>query len=455
MAAYDDAALPNDAQCEVATLLCPWALVRASAVAPDGITVVATHSGVGRWHRCDPGTAWAWRATWYIDFAGGSDEALGDVAAPLKTHAELVRRIGQHIGEGVSAITINFVGNYTGNLDWSGTQSTGNPSISYVGVRTVVYSGSVTAVTPYNPAASQAGHITDAAIPASWTASGLVGKAILLTSGAHSGYVGWIEKDLGGTLPKTANYHVPISSGGSTGEPAMGDTFDIITQTVITGYFLAFGRCNFYLYDLDIRGAGGWANCFSASNHSYVEAHDCLFELGTVSTVSVAIADIYGCRFADTVKSVTAYDPSTLYLDGCALECPAIAEARGQSSWNGGIQVANNTTSWNKAALTYVATGDITIVSGVWWGAFDFPAASVGISVERGHIASLIGLFWGVGNLGNYGLRCYPPSTIRYTALPSYGPNVLGDCLIGALLVQYASLPAVVPVQGCAIVSYP
>ena len=458
MGAYEDAFLPNATACEVATLLCSWELVRLSAVAPDGITVVATHSGAGRWHRRDNlGNTWTFRSTWTIDFAAGNDENFGDVVAPLKTHDELVRRIGCHLGEGAATITIDFVGDYTGNIDWAGSRTEGDVSLVYVGVRTTLYVGTVTANVVYNPATNTIGAITDAALGTTWTLAGYVGKAIVVDTGPFAGYVGWIEVD---TEPLTgahsAEYHIPVDvATWAIGDPVTGNGYEIVSFTKVTGFMRFAGRMSVTVSDINIVGAGGFANCFTAQGPCYVAMNTCLFESGMVYTGDTCVVDFVGCRLASTVGSLAAYGTSTIYLDCCALECPLVSESPVTPGFNGGIQIYTATTSWNKGALTRAGSGSIIVGSGTWWGAFYFPAGSVGLLVDRGQSASLIGLFWGVHNLGNYGISCVPPSTVRYDTLPTFGPNAIQSCLIAGLACAYADLPAVVPVKMTGIVKYP
>jgi hypothetical protein len=78
----------------VESLACFWHFNPNSVLAADGITVVAALGG-GRWERMVPTTApdWLGQVAWYIDPLLGNDENIGALATPLRTFAELDRRL--------------------------------------------------------------------------------------------------------------------------------------------------------------------------------------------------------------------------------------------------------------------------------------------------------------------------------------------------------------------------
>ena len=451
LGAYADAPLDDGTPAWVGTLLCDWVLDRASTAVPDGITVVACSSGLGNWHRGDPYNSWAFQTAWVIDQAAGDDENYGDAAAPLATHDELVRRIGTELGRGAPTIGIAFVGDYSGNLDWNGCSVSDNVTLVYQGERTILYSGSVTARVAYMASASVVGEVTDSALPVSWTASGLVGHAMVMTGGHDIGYVGWIEKDIGA---KTANYQQPTDAVSfDQGDVHVHDTFDIVDFTLIDGLIRTVGLMTVIAYDLHFRGSGGTSDVVVADAGSYLILNYCQMSGGICSAKGASTLDLVACRAASSVWYVTSQSGSTVYIDGCALECTLMGEGVASPSGTGGVVVSLNSTSWNKGAVSSAGEGNVRINATYWWGAFDFPAASVGIIVDLGQIASLVGLFWGVGNLGDYGLVANSTGTIRYQTLPTFGPNALADCNITGLVCPYADLPVVVPVKTAGIVA--
>jgi hypothetical protein len=451
LGAYDDTPLDDSTPAWVGTLLCDWLIDRASTAVPDGITVVACNSGVGNWHRGEPSRSWAYQTAWVIDQALGDDENYGGAAAPLATHDELVRRIGTELGRGAAVIGVAFVGNYAGNLDWNGCSAWDDVTLIYQGVRTILYSGSVTGAVPYDAPTGAVGTITDAAIPASWTASGLVGKAIVMTNGATAGYVGWIEKDLGA---KTANYQQPTDAVTlAQGDPVVPQTFDIVDLTIVAGFIRVGGPMTVIANDLHLQGGGGAVDVVVAEAGSSLTLNTCQISGGICSANGAGTLDLVACRADSTVVEVVSRSGSTVEIVGCALECKLLGEGVASPSGTGGIVISRNSTSWNKGATSSVGEGNVSILATYWWGAFDFPAASVGITVDLGQVANLVGRFWGSGNLGDYGLVAGATGTIRYQTLPTFGPNALAACNITGLLCAYADLPVVVPVKTAGIVA--
>jgi hypothetical protein len=205
--------------------------------------------------------------------------------------------------------------------------------------------------------------------------------------------------------------------------------------------------------DIYWHGGGGVGDpVIVARDGASVTLNYCSAEDGACYAKGPCSLDLVGCRMDHTVDEVTAYDGSTINVRGSALECRLIAESIATPSGNGGIRLTQNNTSWGNGALTFAGKGNITVVSPGWWGGFDFPGGSVGLIVDRGQCADLDGLFWGVANLGAFGLHCYTPSTIRYGTLPTFGPNSVSDCNVAGLHCDYADLPVVLPIEMTGIV---
>src|SRR5512138_2293567 len=92
LSATNDAQIPNGTGKFVATVRDMFYLDKTSVAAANGITVVATLSGTGRWIRSfTVDQAWVNQTNWYINATTGSDEATGALGAPIKTWAELNR----------------------------------------------------------------------------------------------------------------------------------------------------------------------------------------------------------------------------------------------------------------------------------------------------------------------------------------------------------------------------
>ena len=173
--------------------------------------------------------------TWYVDPITGSDANDGATAATaLATWAEYARRVGS--GPPTVAQTVNLLSDLSEDLIISCSYPLG---LTVQGKRTVIYSGTVSAATTWNTTTSPIvpGSITDAGLPADWIDSGpagssLVGKLFVMTSGANVGKWGYILKDLTG---KVARVPQLINAAFATGAPAVGNSFDVVDLTKISG----------------------------------------------------------------------------------------------------------------------------------------------------------------------------------------------------------------------------
>jgi hypothetical protein len=453
LVALDDTLFDDAVEVEVQSLLTPWMLVRASTEAIDGITVVATFTGVGRWHRKEtPHAYFSYQTSWTIEQALGNDENDGSGGAPLATWDEWIRRVGQWLGYGSTFYNVYFIGNYVGNVDLLCTRQNARTIVTLRGMRTVLYSGTVGAGSVvWNAVTSTVGTIVDAAIPVSWTASGLVGMLFEMTSGPLSGWIGAVCKDLGA---KTCSFQKPFDTGAYIqGDPAIGDSFDVYSVSTITGTMSIQGQLTVYLYDLGFVGplpASGWQDLLSCWEGANVIPVGCTFDNGQVVTVGNAYLDLTACYVYSTCDRIWARTGGTLILDGCAAECLLMSER------DASLQLYESCTTWNKAALHRAGTGNIVLQSGSDWGVFDLPALSLGLDVFNDQIAQLIGLFWGIGNLGDYGLVAHSSGKILIVpgALPKFGPNAVSDALVGDIAVTYAGLPVNDLTHQAAIVDF-
>ena len=453
LAALDNTLFDDAVEVEVASVLTPWMLVRASTVAADGITCIVPFDGVGRWHRKEtPHAYFSYQTSWTIDQAVGDDENAGTGASPLQTWDEWIRRVGQWLGYGSTFYNIYFAGNYVGNTDLISTRENVRTTITLYGQRTILYSGTVGVFSvAWNPAGGVVGTIFDGGIPVSWTASGLVRQLFEMTSGPLSGYIGAVCKDVGG---QTCNYQKPLEYWSyAQGDPAIGDTFDVYSVSTITGSMRIVGQLTVWMFDLGFIGplpASGWQDLLVCWEGANVIPVGCTFDNGQVVTVGNAYLDLMACYVYSTCDRVWARTGGTLILDGCAVECRLMSER------DASLQLYESCTSWNKTAMWAAASGNIALQVGADWGAFDFPAGSRGLDVLNDQIAQLSGLFWGINNLGNYGLVAHSSGKILIDPafLPTFGPNAIADALIGSIASTYAGLPVNDTTHQAAIVDY-
>ena len=419
----------------VKTVMGTWILDKTSVAATDGITVVPATGG-GRWFRMDSvAEIWLIQPTWHIDPTIGNDENFGTTAlAPLATHAELMRRINGNV-VAPSTVTVYLDSAITEVIeaDW---KDAGDTQIFYQGVRTVLYSGSVTGVVPYNPAASVDGQITDAAIPVSWTASGLVGKHFVITRGTNAGAVGVIAKDMGA---KTARYS-PMDQpfGYAALDPSVFDAFDVYDVTQVKA-FVSNGTATINLVDVELVGPGVWGgytllqhggvvtcNSVTISGGTWVDGDERLFRWTT--------------RFDGT--TYLQLTSSSLLLFACELE-----DYIDMSENRGAIVVVVSSISQYTPAAVYGRVGGDKVDIEDAWGIFDNPVgtdcnyrALVG-TLQNSGACRLRGLLWGTGNSALFGVRVQGGGTIVYDTLPTVGPGVFADSIIGDVQRTYAEWP--------------
>ena len=254
LSAVPDAPLVEGALYYVETVRSYWRLAKTNTQAPDAITIAVTQSATGRWLRELDVSDQSWLIVnnWYIDATNGNDEFDGQSAAPgvapagpLKTHGELARRWGENTIRPTQTTVIgtNFycAVNILTSLPatdpvFPTCKIQNNTYLWYRGrAETVLYSGSITALTLAAPATNTPTMITDAAI-VSW-APYVAKRLRITTAGARNNTVTWIAKDLGALQARVSTPSLSSQMGTSTSIPAssgqtpqtllVGDTFNI------------------------------------------------------------------------------------------------------------------------------------------------------------------------------------------------------------------------------------
>jgi hypothetical protein len=454
LTAYDDTGLTDATPAWMTSLYCEWMLVRTSTAVVDNITICATHTGVGRWHRRDSfRSPWAYETTWYLDFHAGDDENVGtDALHPLQTNDELVRRIGKSLGiAGPLLIDVyileGLTEGYLWYIDWTGAECSQPTTITYHGERQVLHSGSVTFVDIWNPAGT-VGLMKDAALPPAGFAP-YIHRAFVITSGPKTGFVGWLEEDAG---DQSAYYQMPTDTVATLwGNPAVGETYDILELATLDQYVTFDGPSCLTFAMVDVRIGG----TVTVQGECSAWFGSCLIEgIGGLYVTESAAAHFNACRFSFLMASATTEGNAVMTIAGNAIECDLIANSRGQPDGQGSIKIETPTSTWGQATMGFAASGNIWIETGTWWAVLGMPAGSWGIKVSDGAIATLGGLFWGFTNLTSYGLYVTAGSCVRYGTLPTFGPNSTADCLIGTATSSYATLPAVSPIDMCGVVNY-
>ena len=208
----------------VESLLCYWHLNATSALAPDGITVIAAATA-GNWERITSTTApdWLAQAAWTIDPALGDDENAGGAATPLASFDELNRRLSVGaIQQDVTAVVVASVDHCYLELDL------GDFHFTIEGEPTTVLTDEIATYADRNHATPVASRTTAVGI-ADWTP--YEGMRIRVTAGVAVGTLAWISRadpqGAGVDVARTSVY--AVAPFGATLDPVAGDTFVLET----------------------------------------------------------------------------------------------------------------------------------------------------------------------------------------------------------------------------------
>ena len=239
----NNTAISNGTAISVVTVLDIYILDNTSTDTIDGIIIVATKSGTGRWMRSGTSNSkWAERETWYIDSVNGNDENVGDTnSTALATFAEVDRRIGPRIIK--VFVTINILNDVAESF--CGFQGAFPQIVMIMGTQTTIATGTITSITQWDHDPSDgyvaSGLITDTALSGDWSVAGLGGtslleKKIVITDGASEGAYAYLIADTGN--PKEAHVSPWISDGGYSEEtPVQDSAYKVVTLPRFTNRF--------------------------------------------------------------------------------------------------------------------------------------------------------------------------------------------------------------------------
>jgi hypothetical protein len=324
---WSTSGLANGFQYYVHTQRSFWILSQTGTETVDGVTVIAAMGG-GRWIRdlSFSHPSWTYAGSYYIDATNGNDEYTGQAqtagannAGPLKTHAELARRLGSNplkppISPTVASwneMQINVLTDLPNtdpiNCDFVIPRAT---FVRYTGNlgKSTVYTGSVTAFSALSVAGNTPYQVTDSAI-GSWTT--YLGKRVRITNaGTNQNACFWVGKDLGaqqaristpGTMgwlsgtssPRAANFTVKNAI-------TVGDTFVIENFPTVT-FGLLNPKCiqdssglsgTVLIGELIGRTGNTYAGQTPASGRS-LNFYSCILNIATADS-SCAFVNCYG-----------------------------------------------------------------------------------------------------------------------------------------------------------------
>jgi hypothetical protein len=208
---------------------------RGSGLTPDGVSVVASTFGDGVWVRL-AGSAdltWLTQPQWFINAVSGSDEASGaDVSNPIKTWAELRRRIGRNNIQVACGIVLQT------------DLPAGDPMIvdfgcdaqlEIFGGGTLVRTSTITTFTARNPSTNAPATLDDGVFD--WTTPGYTGPGynLIIQSGPAAGSVAWIALDQGGGTARVSTF---VDVAGSEKTPLNGNAYSVFRLTQVGAAYL-------------------------------------------------------------------------------------------------------------------------------------------------------------------------------------------------------------------------
>lgn len=189
---------------------------------PASDEVIVSFAGK-RWLRLNiPSIRWALQPAWEIDFAAGNNQNSGAPGFPLKTRAELSRRLGRNPTQ--QNTTVTYLSDHTDPILLA---TLVGPTFRFweVGQATPVLSGTITNFANAVPGMNLHDAFNDTAV-GSWAP--YLGKRIKLTSGANSGAFAWIGYDTQSGNVVTSPWRKYTANGGLDGTdrpPTVGDSY--------------------------------------------------------------------------------------------------------------------------------------------------------------------------------------------------------------------------------------
>jgi len=446
LGAVDDTTLDDGAIAAMASVRDIWWLDKTSALGADGITVINTLSGAGKWVRAGQSNA-KWRAqpTWHINQAIGNDENDGLTAGtPLASHEEFQRRVADADQPIEIAMVVTFDVNYTGDIKNRVTISQLPPygSISYEGTRTVLFSGSFTAVTPW-ATPTTVGTMTDAALPASWAASGGLDQLCVLTSGPNAGAASWIMVE---PVAKTARYNGFFSDTTfATVDPAPAETYDVVQLTQLTGEITQDAPGWAQFKNLHINPPLGFDRGVQITD-GYVSFTFCHLEMNSPYFGGSTFfgAGMFGCNAECSSTSMRAFN-SQLFLYSNWIRASVVAGS-------GSIieLLSRNVAQYTAQACEIGSETDGTLRIGPAgeWVLIDQPVAiSRALRCETHGNVLVRGTVWGTGNTIDHAVQVDAGGSLVF-ATPAasrfaVGTPTVSDFLVGGIPSLVAGLPVV------------
>jgi len=446
LSAVDDTVLDDGTIAAMASIRDMWWLDKTSALGADGITVVNTLSGVGKWVRaCQSNARWRAQPTWHINQALGDDENNGLTAGtPLASHDEFQRRVADSDQPITVAMVVTFDVNYTGHIENRVSVSQLPPygSISYEGTRTVLFSGSFTAVTAWSTLVN-VGTMTDAALPVSWAASGGLDQLCVITSGPNAGAASWAMAEL---VPKTARFNGFFKDTTFTAhDPAPAETYDVVQLTQLTGEIVQDVPGWIQFKNLHINPPLGFDRGVQVTD-GYISFTYCHLEMVSPYFGGSTFygAGLFGCNIEGLSVGLRAFNTTlTLWSNWVRASITA-----GSGSF---VDVLSRNVVQSTGLAHEIgseADGTVRVTATGEWVVLDIvSAASRPLRVEAFGNVRVHGVMWGIGNTVDYMMQVDSGGVLVYTtpaaARFAIATPTVADALVGSVPTLLAGLPVV------------
>ncbi len=427
----------------VTTKLQAYRLDKASTETVNGITVVATLSGTGRWVRLStPVPHWTAQTTWYQDAVAGDDENSGATSLlPVKTFREICCRLRR---QSATTYTFNCLNATTASLstdyvrfdgDYDTAVIAANHTNVIVGVRTTLATGTFTASSATVVGTNTQASVTAVAGP--WTAQ--LGRHIVVTSGAATGGVAVILKDLGADAARVSEF-INETTGVLTAFPAPGDTFAIVGESSwlaplngntkwieLKNVELSTGILNVYDGVLGMRG----------TRHTAALSSVAIIGNSVITMINPAI------YFAAVTRFLNASDAGVNITGGGSINARLEFQG-GQGRISIGDFVGNGGSMRNVPATSQPFLGGQFINRvGTKLGWFDAPASEPAIAIDRGNTFVVSGTLYGTTANATYGVSVKNGG--RMMILAAITPTITGasgDLILDGVATALSGLEA-------------
>lgn len=406
-----------------------------SALAADGITVIDPTVGPGRWLRVEnPSLRWQKQTAWFMNAVSGNDEfdgssaaSLGGVVGPIRTPAELVRRINRGI---ITAnTTVDLAAGTYGDFSPL-TITLAGATFTVRGALTIAATGTLSAVTATNPAAGTRGLETNTLGDPAFVDE----TRLRLTSGPNAGALSWVTSVPAANQANDSRWGLvdpALSVTPTVVAPAIGNTYAVET------YDTTIGRL-----DIIVRGTGRFivrdVNISASASTWHTVTNDQSSEGGFV---------FYACRFitnAARFRDSNAYFischidvTSTFVLGAYFLSMNCVTDLMGTNSAAGMSFLQSNCFDGGQILVqsqaSFQASGDTQFVD----------QTSISVTAQApGAITSDTHPLWGANNAMPAAFQMRNGGRYDYTAgTPPTIPGGVVDTIIGGTSTAYGALP--------------